>query len=48
MSTCPEPGCGLEASQISTREIDDTQHELTGSCAAGHLWQIRWFAERSA
>ena len=44
MSTCPE--CALEASQETTREIDDHIHELTGSCKHGHLWTTKWFAAR--
>lgn len=47
-TTCPEPDCGLPATQVSTREINQTTHELTATCAAGHLWVTKWFAERSA
>ncbi|HET9829002.1 MAG TPA: hypothetical protein VFQ11_10890 [Nocardioidaceae bacterium] len=46
--TCPEPSCGLEASQVTTREINATTHELTAVCKRGHLWTTKWFAERSA
>lgn len=43
-STCPAKGCGLPASQVTTRDLSETNHELTGSCKRGHLWTVRWFA----
>lgn len=48
MPNPPCPECGQPATQGHTRELSPTEHEVTGVCPAGHLWVVKWFAERSA
>jgi hypothetical protein len=38
------PACGQPATQTTLRDLSDTEHQLTGCCADGHLWISKWFA----
>lgn len=42
------PACGQPATQTTLRDLSDTEHQLTGCCADGHLWISKWFAAVNA